>query len=445
MLYTHAEAWGGIVSTGHTIMDGKVHLYRRERSRFWQCAVFLGGRNYRQSTRQENLAYAVEFARDWFLDCVAEDRLRRRGMVPPPRPGPERDAPVRRISGGKTFREAAAAFLTEYHALTEGERNPTYVASKGRVLKRYLLPFFGSLPLSEVTAGKIRDYRVSRMEPPAKPQPIRYNHKGRELRGKPRPWARPSRSTLNKEIICLRQVLKTASRNGWITGLPDMSAPYRASGKVSHRAWFSPEEYRRFHAAVRARARNPKRDRWRGECEQFLDYVEFMVGTGLRPDEATRLQYRDVSVVKDPDTAERILEIEVRGKRGVGFGKSLPEAVAPFLRMRERNRPKPEDIVFGPVQRELMNALLHEVGLKQDRDGNARTAYSLRHTYICFRLLEGANIYQLAKNCRTSVEMIEKFYAAHLKNVVDASAVNVRRPVPRRPARARKANLLAAS
>ena len=42
----------------------------------------------------------------------------------------------------------------------------------------------------------------------------------------------------------------------------------------------------------------------------------------------------------------------------------------------------------------------------------ARAAYSLRHTYICMRLMEGADIYQIAKNCRTSVEMIEKFYAA---------------------------------
>jgi hypothetical protein len=44
--------------------------------------------------------------------------------------------------------------------------------------------------------------------------------------------------------------------------------------------------------------------------------------------------------------------------------------------------------------------------------------------------MEGADIYQIAKNCRTSVEMIEKFYAAHLKNMIDASAVNVRRAAP---------------
>ncbi len=38
------------------------------------------------------------------------------------------------------------------------------------------------------------------------------------------------------------------------------------------------------------------------------------------------------------------------------------------------------------------------------------------HTYICMRLLQGADVYQIAKNCRTSVEMIQKFYAAHMMN-----------------------------
>jgi hypothetical protein len=41
------------------------------------------------------------------------------------------------------------------------------------------------------------------------------------------------------------------------------------------------------------------------------------------------------------------------------------------------------------------------------------------------RLMEGADIYQVAKNCRTSVEMIEKHYAIHLKNTLDAAAINV--------------------
>ena len=71
---------------------------------------------------------------------------------------------------------------------------------------------------------------------------------------------------------------------------------------------------------------------------------------------------------------------------------------------------------------------MDRTGLKLDRDEKPRTAYSLRHTYICMRLMEGADIYQIAKNCRTSVEMIEKHYAIHLKNTLDASAINVLKP-----------------
>jgi hypothetical protein len=41
--------------------------------------------------------------------------------------------------------------------------------------------------------------------------------------------------------------------------------------------------------------------------------------------------------------------------------------------------------------------------------------------------MEGADIYQIAKNCR-SVEMIEKYYAAHIKTSLEAAAINVMRP-----------------
>ncbi|WP_293380915.1 site-specific integrase [Phenylobacterium sp.] len=414
-----------MASDSHTLMDGKVHVYRRENSRFWQCAVFLGGRNHRASTHQDNLALAMEFARDWYVDRYADDRLCRRGIPLPeiaelydgavPTDGRRRHKPA-----GRTFREAAEAFVGEYEVITNGERNASYVAAKSRHLKLYLTPFFGDTPLSEITAGSIQEYRVRRMSLPtdeASAPPV--------LGGRRR--GRPARNTLHQEMVTLRQVLKTANRKGWLAALPDMSAPYKMSGKISHRAWFSPDEYKRLYEATRARAKNPKNERWRHESKQFHDYVLFMGNTGLRPDEASRLEYRDINVVVDEDTGDRILEIEVRGKRGVGFCKSMPGAVEPLRRLRKRNDPKPTDLVFGPVQRELLNAVLDELDLKKDREGNPRTAYSLRHTYISMRLMEGADIYQIAKNCRTSVEMIQKFYASHIVNTLNAAAINVRK------------------
>jgi hypothetical protein len=74
---------------------------------------------------------------------------------------------------------------------------------------------------------------------------------------------------------------------------------------------------------------------------------------------------------------------------------------------------------------------LKRTGLKLDREGLPRTAYSLRHTYISMRLMEGADIYQIAKNCRTSMEMIQKFYASHIMVILDAAAINVMRPKPK--------------
>jgi len=181
----------------------------------------------------------------------------------------------------------------------------------------------------------------------------------------------------------------------------------------------------------------------------------------LRPDEAKRLEHRDVTIAIDPDTGDEILEIEVRGKTGYGPCKSMPGAVEPYRRLLARAKPvklgrkvdrdrrakrgeivwavpyeypKPKDRLFPSNHTDLLNDILIAEDLKEDREGQPRVLYSLRHTYICLRLLDGADIYQLAKNCRTSVEMIEKNYAIHLKHMIDASLINRRKAKPKRPA-----------
>ncbi|WP_373474409.1 site-specific integrase [Sphingorhabdus sp.] len=409
----------------HLLMDGALHVYRRENSRYWQCSTYLGSRNHRQTTKEASLAAAKDFARDWYMERCVEDRQRRRGGVllldGPVQPliagpGALADGRRRRTPTGPSFEDAAKAFTDEFEAITLGERNADYVKQKSDHVRVHLIPFFGNTALEAITAGKVQEYRVHRQTSRIDPKT-----------GKPK---KPARATLHGEVVTLRQVLKTANRKGWIAALPDMSAPYKTSGKVEHRAWFSPEEYKMLYEATRERAKNPPKPRWREVCENFHDYVLFMGNTGLRPDESARLELRDVKIVNDESTGERILEIEVRGKRGVGFCKSMPGAILPFERVRRRKQLKPTDRLFGKTPRELMNTVLDELKLKFDRDGHVRTCYSLRHTYICLRLLEGADIYQVAKNCRTSVEMIEKYYGRHLKNNIDASAVNVRRARP---------------
>ncbi|MDI1227626.1 MAG: site-specific integrase [bacterium] len=393
----------------HVIFDGRVHVYKRDDSRYWQCSAFIKDKNFRVSTKEDSLSKAKDFAEDWYLELRGKYK---RGE----------------LQEEKTFNEAADQFMKEYPIITEGNRNAVYVKGHEQRLDVHLRPFFGSMNLSQINAGRLQEYRIHR------------RGTGLERNKKV-----PARNTIHQEIVTLRQVLKTALRHEWLTHLPDLSAPYKTTGKLSHRAWFSPVEYKKLYEATRERAEKPKRKRWAWESEQLHDYVLFMANTGLRPDEAARLEFRDVTIVEDEDTEETILEIEVRGKRGVGYCKSTAGAVFPFTRLRDRIRnvivedaeegtqrkearkPEPTDRLFPKGHRELFNAILKELKFKLDREGSRRTAYSLRHTYICLRLMEGADIYQIAKNCRTSVEMIENYYASHIKTSLDAAAINVRR------------------
>ena len=60
------------------------------------------------------------------------------------------------------------------------------------------------------------------------------------------------------------------------------------------------------------------------------------------------------------------------------------------------------------------------LGMAQELDAN-RQGQSIQN-----------RVRRIAKHCRTSVEMIEKRYAAHFKDMIYTSLVNVRRERPKR-------------
>ena len=417
----------------HEILGGLVQLYKRERSRYWQCSASYQGRQFRGSTQEEDLPQAKQYAEDWFLEVRGKSRA---GILKKPE---------------KTFQDAADAFTREYETITRGQRSPKWVQGHQIRLRLHLLPFFGERGLSEVTEDLVQEYRVYRLTGEKSDEPDAPNDKDAP------PYKPPAHSTLHDEVGTLSLVLQTAVRKRWLPHVPNLTPPYKLSGKIVHRPWFSPAEYKQLYTATRQYAHDLKGKLHQWSAEQVRDYVLFMANTGLRPDEAMphNLQHRDVSIVRDDATGQELLEIEVRGKRGVGYCKSMPAAVDYYRRLLERETPEstaarkaadknglklepkypqPTDPVFPGNHIKLFNGVLRRAKLKFDREGHRRTAYSLRHTYICMRLMEGADIYQIAKNCRTSVEMIEKFYAAHIKNTLDAAAINVIRPrAARRP------------
>jgi integrase len=297
----------------HEILGGKVQLYRRTTEGNWWCSASVSGKQRRATTKQDSLSLAKQVAEDWFLELRGKSRA---GL----------------LKSERTFKQAADQFLKEYGVITEGERSKRWTEGHDIRLRVHLLPFFGELGVSEVTAGKLQEYRVHRMTTWGEKNPASKSNR-------PLPTKPPSRNTIHNEIVTLRQVLKTAIRHGWLAFLPDLSSPYRASVKVEYRPWFSPSEYKQLYKATGAYAKEPYFEHYRWNAEQVHDYVLFMANTGLRPDEASNLEHRDVEIVIDHETGQKILEIEVRGKQGVGFCKSMPNAVRPYERLL--NRPKP--------------------------------------------------------------------------------------------------------
>ena len=154
------------MSESHTILGGKVHLYRRPNSSYWQCATYLGRKNRRRSTKETSLSRAKDVAEDWYLQL--------RGKL--------RDGDIK---AEKSFAEASDQFLREYEVITQGQRSEIYVEGLRRRARIHLVPFFGHMGLSEITGGTVQAYRMHRLEEAMKKRgkpPARNTHSSRDCR-----------------------------------------------------------------------------------------------------------------------------------------------------------------------------------------------------------------------------------------------------------------------
>lgn len=422
----------------HQLFGGDVQVFRRGKT--WHARCRVDGNQYRESMHVTELSRAMERAEDWYLGL--KGKLRAGIQLKPTK----RSEP--------TFNDMADLFEAEYDLITQGERSEKWTKGHKDRLRLHLRPFFGEMGISEVDSSACQRYRAHRATQLSRQPQLKKKPDGTQApsdRPDRRVKVGPSRKTIHNEMVTVNLVLKTALRHRKLDRLPDLSNPYRNSMKVKLRPRFTLEEYKTLYRAIRKK-KTEVAERYKWNWEQLYDYVLFMVNTGLRPDEGDLVEHRDVKIIREG--GEEILLIEVRGKRGVGWCKSMPGAVTPYRRLLARGRPgkagrarerlyaekrgepmppveytypKPKDRLFPTEMASLLDKILIELDLKFDRDDQPRVAYSLRHSYICLRLENGADIYQVAKNCRTSVEMIQKNYAIHLQHTIDAGAVNRRK------------------
>jgi len=169
--------------------------------------------------------------------------------------------------------------------------------------------------------------------------------------------------------------------------------------------------------------------------------VRFMVNSFVRPVDVKVIQHQHVEIVRGEHTYLRLSLPET--KRHKAQIITLPAAVQVYEKLRDyfavRGLAKPTDYLFMPQVPNRADAMpllegyfkkiMIDTGLRLGSQGQKRTLYSLRHSSITFRLLygKGIDMLTLARNARTSIEMIDKHYASELTAEMNVGMLQSRR------------------
>ncbi len=265
-----------------------------------------------------------------------------------------------------------------------------------------------------------------------------------------------STTTMSQYLVVVRKLLRLAVRNKLLGEVPEMPQV-----RVIHRprAMLTLSDYK---AVVRASNRLVKQQlsapqiKLLGrERERFWVQprhltmprdmgwaIRFMVNSFIRPGDLRHLKHKHVQVCRGDHLYLRLNLPET--KRHDAPMVTLRPAVhvyeAALAQAKAHGLGGPEDYVFLPHEKDRGYALavlgfwfkwvMRESGVAtEDTWGRPRTLYCLRHTAIMFRLLygQGIDMLTLARNARTSVQMIERFYASALDGEMNVAMLQSRR------------------
>lgn len=366
------------------ILDGKCHIFQREGSPFWWCGFHYKGKYFRTSTKESNKGGAESKARDWYFEKQSEIAS---GIIGNPR---------------YNFSKVKNLALEHYETLVKrGIRSQITLDGIESILNSRVTPYFEKTPVSNIDNAMWHKFKADIL----KKYPL------------------ATRGTLHQYKNAIRVVLNEAYRRGILKEVPVFKDEYNARKIESARPWFTSTEYTKLHNAIlnHAKKLEKKDKRQYQHAMELYDYVIIGTNTGMRVGELNNIRFCDVQISKEKLTGKEILVISnIKGKRGTGTCQSYYGAVPAYRRIIERrNIKKPNQSVeklFLIHHRTMFNVILKKTNLKiaKTNPPAKRDFVSLRATYICFRLLNGVPVYEVANNCRTSVAMIEQSYARYL-------------------------------
>jgi len=417
----------------------KLVIFKLPASSYWWVRYYAEKHIFKRTTKTEIKRDALEAAKRFYDDIT----IRMRG-------GNFEGLPLEvNVAAVVTFTKATKMLMdSELAKLNRSQLSKISYENMALRYDKHILPFFGEIDVRSINYKMLDEFlqRLSNREP------------------------KLSVSTLGAYMGLTRKVLQHAARHSFIEHIPEFP---KVGIDDKPRGWFNVGEYKAITKAAKKLA--GKKMEWRAHTDQskgsyfcnpgfqldkddrlikrieitkdLPDLIVFMVNSYIRPTDIRNMKHKHVDIVRREWT---YLRLSLPPSKGHTFPiTTMPWAVKVYERICKRQaielgRPvQPEDHVFLPaaasrdaamkVLAKQFEVVLQVTGLKVSNSGDTRTLYSLRHSCIMFRLLfgRGLDTLTLARNARTSPEMIDRFYAAPLQGEMNVGELqSKRRPRP---------------
>lgn len=362
--------------------DGRIVMYLRPAKvpKYYVRLKVPGATGYKTiSTKTSDRSEAVQLARDFYDDL----RLRVKS-----------GGSLKSNTYGDVFKKWKLSRQNSFSQEKKIDRTVEYVET-------YSLGYFGKTAIEELSTKDFHVYWDWRK--------INFLRK------------KPTNETLNRERTAIQNLLKFALQNGYRTSpLPILKLETKG---INRRPTFTDGEWKKITVGMRKWVEAGKpHGHWR-ERYTLQQYVLLLSNSGIRIGEMRSVRWDDVS--SETNDNDKVIVIKVNGKTGTRDVVCNPSSEKYLERIYDLRKddlgglepPLSEPVFVNPhTDRPItsfkvgFNSMLRYCDVPIEKSGKNRTLYSLRHFYATKRLQGNFNIYFLAKNMGTSVEMIEKFY-----------------------------------
>ena len=361
----------------------KLVIYLTSASQFYWTRVYYQNKYFTQSTKTSDVKKAKQFAIKFYERTLVNAVVSKDPTVT-----------------NKSLAVVGRAYLD---SVENTQLKQTYRNDLSR-FNHALVPFFGEQDIQTITNAQI-----SRLLAKLKKDGS-------------------SSATQTHYLVVLRKILKFAIANDLIDKLPVFPKVHGKLQTGQKRDYLTDEEYESLIRMSEVCAAEETVVRGVTITLEMKFLIQFMVNSFIRPSDLRVLKHKHVNIKKvgkdewivlnHPATKTTANEVQAMPAT-VGIYKQLCE-----LRLKTQKKISPDEFVFFPQYKirdtamsvigRLFREILERTGITEQTDKNV-TLYSLRHTSIMMRLVKGnVNTLHLARNARTSQQMIDQFYASHL-------------------------------